>query len=69
VYLLSGSLNVYVGNTKKDLKQVLLKPDDTITLEPYQIHRMEAVQKSVYLEASTPYLSDVVRLEDEYNRV
>jgi len=30
---------------------------------------MEALEDSVYLEASTPELEDVVRLQDRYKRV
>ena len=29
---------------------------------------MEAIEDSIYLEASTPEMDDVVRLEDDYKR-
>ena len=29
---------------------------------------MEAIEDSVYLEASTPEMDDVVRLQDDYER-
>ena len=32
------------------------------------IHRMQAINDCVYLEASTPQIKDVVRLSDDYNR-
>jgi mannose-6-phosphate isomerase len=32
------------------------------------VHRMEAVTDVDILEASTPHLDDVVRLEDRYGR-
>ena len=35
---------------------------------PGTIHRMEGLEESVYLEASTPDLDDVVRISDDYNR-
>ena len=41
---------------------------DTITIPPGLIHRMEGVEDSVYLEASTPEMEDVVRLVDDYKR-
>ena len=71
VYLLSGSLNIYIGDARNDLavKPTLLKPNDSLTIEPGVVHRMEAVEDSIYLEASTPELDDVVRLSDEYGRV
>jgi hypothetical protein len=30
---------------------------------------MEAVSDCIYLEASTPEINDVIRLEDDYRRV
>lgn len=71
VYLLSGALKLYIGGTKNglDVAPVKVKPHEFMTIDPGVIHRMEAVEDSVYLEASTPELDDVVRIEDEYNRV
>lgn len=68
VYLLCGSLKVYIGDKEDYLKEVIMKPNDTITLYPFKIHRMEALEDSIYLEASTPELEDVVRLQDRYKR-
>jgi hypothetical protein len=39
-----------------------------MTLLPGTIHRMEGVEDCVYLEASTPQMEDVVRIQDDYNR-
>ena len=69
VYLLSGKLRVFTGNKTDELDQIIMKPHDSITLYPYKIHRMEALEDSVYLEASTPEMGDVVRLKDNYNRI
>ncbi|MCP4049677.1 MAG: cupin [bacterium] len=69
VYLLKGSLKIYIGDTKEELDEMVVNQDDFITLNPYRIHRMEAIEDAVYLEASTPELDDVVRLEDNYKRV
>lgn len=68
VYVLSGKLKVYIGDKLDRLEEIIMKPHDTLTLEPFKIHRMEAVEDSIYLEASTPELDDVVRLKDEYGR-
>lgn len=68
VYLLSGSLKVYIGDKEDKLDEIIMKPHETITLNPFKIHRMEALEDSVYLEASTPELEDVVRLQDRYKR-
>jgi mannose-6-phosphate isomerase len=38
-------------------------------IRPGMIHRWRALEDSIVLEASTPDLDDVVRLEDRYGRV
>ena len=39
------------------------------TIQPGEVHRMQGCSCVEYLEASTPELDDVVRLEDDYSRV
>ena len=68
IYVLSGQLRIYVGPTKDELSSKVYGPDETITLEPGVVHRMEGVEDCIYLEASTPEMHDVVRLSDDYNR-
>ena len=44
-------------------------PFESITIAPYQTHRMSAKHGNCsYLECSTPELDDVVRVEDQYGR-
>jgi len=68
IYVLSGSLKIYTGTSPHELAERIYQAHETITLTPGVIHRMEAVEDSVYLEASTPEMDDVVRLSDDYNR-
>ncbi len=68
VYVLSGLLKVLIGNKKNNLKTKILKKNNSLILKPYTIHRMEAISKSIYLEASTSHLKDVIRLSDDYGR-
>jgi mannose-6-phosphate isomerase-like protein (cupin superfamily) len=68
IYVLSGQLKIYSGQSENKLKEKIYGPNDTITLLPGTIHRMEGVEDCVYLEASTPQLEDVVRIQDDYNR-
>ncbi len=42
---------------------------ETVRIPPKLIHQIEAVADSDVLEASTPHLDDVVRLQDRYGRV
>ena len=68
IYVLSGQLKIIEGNDKNNLKFDIYKAGSVITIQPKVIHRMEAVEDSVYLEASTPDTDDTVRIEDDYNR-
>ncbi len=68
IYVLSGSLRIISGPSKEELKGKIFTPGETITIPPGVVHRMEAVEDSLYIEASTPELEDVVRLGDDYQR-
>ncbi len=69
IYVLSGQLRIYVGESKENLSSRVYGSNESITLIPGIIHRMEAEEDSVYLEASTPQVNDVIRISDDYNRV
>lgn len=68
VYVLSGNLRIYLGDSPDALEAVSMLPGEYITLRPGKVHRMEGILESTYLEASTPELDDVVRLVDKYGR-
>lgn len=68
IYVLSGKLRIYYGPELGKLEAKIFSGGETITIVPKVVHRMEAVEDSVYLEASTPEMDDVVRLEDDYKR-
>ena len=68
IYVLSGQLRIYVGPSQQELTEKIYGPNESITLEPGVVHRMEGVEDSIYLEASTPEMDDVIRLSDDYNR-
>lgn len=68
IYVLSGQLRIYTGPSVEALTSRVFTEGETITLVPGVVHRMEAVEDSVYLEASTPEMDDVVRLVDDYQR-
>lgn len=69
IMVLSGKLNIYIGDTLENLKKQEYTFSESITIKPYTIHRMEAIEDSLYLETSTNELWDVIRLVDNYNRV
>lgn len=69
IYVLEGQLRIISGPNQKNLTEKIYIAGQTITIPPGVVHRMEGVEDSVYLEASTPEMDDVVRLVDDYNRV
>ena len=69
IFVLKGKLNILSGHDKNSLESVIYEEGQFITLFPGNIHRMEAIEDCVYLEASTPEIDDVVRIKDDYNRI
>ena len=73
VYLLSGEMKYWVrlaGGPESDapLEDQRLAAGDAFRITPGTVHYIEAVTDCDVLEASTPELDDVVRLEDRYGR-
>jgi mannose-6-phosphate isomerase-like protein (cupin superfamily) len=68
ILVISGILKIVFGKDKNNLQEKLFKPGESFTLNPGIVHRMEGVEESIYIEASTPEMEDVVRLVDDYNR-
>ncbi|MEI6740191.1 MAG: cupin domain-containing protein [Gemmatimonadaceae bacterium] len=69
VYLLQGEMKYWVqlpGDT--ELRDQRLTTGQSFRITPGTIHYMEAVTDCDVLEASTPELDDVVRLQDRYGR-
>lgn len=68
MYLLSGELEIEMGDHEDDLRTHLLLPGQSVHLPPGRRHRLTARTTSDVIEVSTPELDDVVRLEDRYGR-
>lgn len=68
IYVLSGQLRISIGPTQDSVVARIYTAGETVTIPPGVVHRMEAAEDSVYLEASTPEMDDVVRLSDDYQR-
>jgi mannose-6-phosphate isomerase len=68
IHLLSGRLELQTGDANT-LETRVLQPGESFHITPGLRHRMIAIEDSDVLEASTPELDDVVRLEDRYGRV
>ena len=68
IYVLSGQLKIISGPDQDNLTGKIYTEGESITISPGVVHRMEGVEDSIYLEASTPEMDDVVRLVDDYER-
>ena len=68
IYVLSGKMVFEVGERDKEREDLIMKAGDSYRIRPFTVHRMIAVEDTQILEASTPELNDVVRLEDSYGR-
>ncbi|CAN5825560.1 hypothetical protein BH23GEM9_BH23GEM9_24830 [soil metagenome] len=68
IHLLKGEMRFFAGPSADSLELVPMQEGESFHLKPGTVHRMEAVTDVDILEASTPHLDDVVRLEDRYGR-
>lgn len=69
IHVLRGELIFRVGAEDEEIRPVELREGMSFRVRPGMRHRMEAVTDCDLLEASTPELDDVVRLEDRYGRI
>ncbi|UCF21593.1 MAG: cupin domain-containing protein [Gemmatimonadota bacterium] len=68
IHVLRGHMTFLVGEHESDMREVDLREGQSFRVTPGTRHRMVAVSDCDLLEASTPDLDDVVRLEDRYGR-
>ena len=69
IHLLSGKMRFSAGPSEADLEEIDLEAGESFRVAAGTVHRMVAITDCDVLEASTPHLDDVVRLEDRYGRV
>jgi len=67
VHLWSGRLLFEIQEGEKLVAREM-RPGESVHITPKTVHRMTALEDSDILEASTPELDDVVRIEDRYGR-
>ena len=68
IYVQSGRVEFEIGDPGKPVDTEVVGPGRAFHLPPGTVHRLRALEDTVILEASTPQLDDVVRLEDRYGR-
>lgn len=69
LYLLKGSIRLSIRDSKGKIRGMIMKPGTVHHLPPKTVHRIAALKYSQILEVSTPELYDVVRMDDDYDRV
>lgn len=69
IYVHEGRAELEIGRQGEEPTPVLVGPGDSFRLRPGTVHRMRALEDTLFLEVSTPELDDVVRLEDRYGRL
>lgn len=69
MFLRAGKLLVEIEERGGGLRKLRLLPGEALRILPFTKHRVTALEDSELLEASTPELDDIVRLEDRYGRV
>ncbi len=69
LFLLRGSLLLQAGGLEEELVDYQVLEGQRFHLSSRTVHRMIAEADCDILEVSTPYLDDVVRLEDRYGRI
>ena len=67
IYMLTGEI-IFRVQEGGELIERRMKEGENYHITPGTIHQMEAIVPSDMLEASTPELDDVVRIEDRYGR-
>jgi quercetin dioxygenase-like cupin family protein len=67
IHVHSGRL-LFIVDEGSGLVEKELAPGQSFRIKPFTKHRMVAITDCDVLEASTPELDDVVRLEDSYGR-
>jgi mannose-6-phosphate isomerase len=70
IFVLHGTLRIW--NSKIDNDYIDLVAGEVYHVEPKQVHRFGCPKDSKFatsiMEVSTPYLTDVIRLQDDYSR-
>ena len=78
LYLMSGKVRLTYrtlssGESHTSVKlgsehEFIWEPGYSVHIPVHTIHRFEAIEDSILLESSTPDLTDVVRLQDDFSR-
>lgn len=68
ICLFSGKALIWLENHKGEIEKIPMELQKGYTVQPFQKHRIEAIEDSCLLESSSPETGTTVRLDDDYKR-
>ena len=68
-YIISGTAEIWLENDEGIVEKKIMKAGDYFNVTPPKKHRVIAITDLILQEVSTPEVDDVIRLEDDTNRV
>jgi NDP-sugar pyrophosphorylase family protein/mannose-6-phosphate isomerase-like protein (cupin superfamily) len=68
-YIIEGTAEVWLENDKGVVEKKIMSAGDFFDVSPPKKHRVIAITDIILQEVSTPHVDDVVRINDEFNRV
>lgn len=68
-YIIAGEAEVWLENDEGVVEKKIMKAGDYFNVTPPKKHRVIALTDIILQEVSTPEVDDVIRLEDDTNRV
>jgi len=68
-FLISGKAEVWLENDEGVVEKFIMNPGEFFNVTPPKKHRVIALTDIILQEVSTPEVDDVIRLEDDTNRI
>ena len=68
LYIYNGKASLDIEGSDGHMVSRVVQPGESIPVSPFTRHSLEAIEDTIFLEASTPELDDVIRVEDDYGR-
>jgi NDP-sugar pyrophosphorylase family protein/mannose-6-phosphate isomerase-like protein (cupin superfamily) len=68
-YIISGTAEVWLENNNGIIEKKIMTAGDFFDVIPPKKHRVIAITDIILQEVSTPHVDDVIRINDEFNRM
>lgn len=68
-YIISGTAEIWLENDEGIVEKKIMKAGEYFNVTPPKKHRVIAITDIVLQEVSTPEVDDVIRIEDDTNRI